>query len=33
KIISSILYDDEYSIELKLEIYEAVQRAEENRQN
>ncbi|MCG9751106.1 type II toxin-antitoxin system death-on-curing family toxin [Vibrio brasiliensis] len=32
KIISSILYDDEYSIELKLEIYEAVQRAEENRQ-
>ncbi|MDE1265702.1 type II toxin-antitoxin system death-on-curing family toxin [Vibrio aestuarianus] len=33
KIISSILYEDEYSISLKLEIYEAVQRAEENRQN
>ena len=32
KIISSILYDDEYSIALKLEIYEAVQRAEENKQ-
>lgn len=32
KIISSILYEDEYSISLKLEIYEAVQRAEENRQ-
>lgn len=32
KIISSILYDDEYSIELKLEIYEAVQLAEENKQ-
>ncbi|EGQ8650149.1 type II toxin-antitoxin system death-on-curing family toxin [Vibrio cholerae] len=31
KIISSILYDDEYSIALKLEIYEAVQRAEENK--
>lgn len=30
--ISSILYEDEYSISLKLEIYEAVQRAEENRQ-
>ncbi|OOE67428.1 type II toxin-antitoxin system death-on-curing family toxin [Salinivibrio kushneri] len=33
KIISSILYEDEYSISLKLEIYEAVQRAEENKQN
>ncbi|ASK71152.1 type II toxin-antitoxin system death-on-curing family toxin [Salmonella enterica subsp. enterica serovar Emek] len=32
KIISSILYDDEYSIALKLEIYEAVLRAEENKQ-
>ncbi|WP_038175633.1 type II toxin-antitoxin system death-on-curing family toxin [Vibrio pacinii] len=32
KIISSILYDDEYSLELKLEIYEAVERAEESRQ-
>jgi len=32
KIISSILYEDEYSISLKLEIYEAVQRAEENKQ-
>ncbi len=32
KIISSILYDDEYSIALKLEIYEAVQRAEETKQ-
>lgn len=31
KIISSILYDDEYSIALKLEIYEVVQRAEENK--
>ncbi|CAH8189106.1 Death-on-curing protein [Vibrio aestuarianus] len=33
KIISSILHEDEYSISLKLEIYEAVQRAEDNRQN
>lgn len=33
KIISSILYEDEYSISLKLEIYEAVQQAEENKQN
>lgn len=33
KIVSSILYEDEYSISLKLEIYEAVQRAEESRQN
>lgn len=32
KIISSILYEDEYSISLKLEIYEAVQRAEDNKQ-
>ncbi|MEZ8803013.1 type II toxin-antitoxin system death-on-curing family toxin [Vibrio splendidus] len=32
KIISSILYDDDYSEALKLEIYEAVQQAEENRQ-
>lgn len=31
KIISSILYDDEYSIALKLNIYEAVLRAEENK--
>ena len=31
KIISSILYDDEYSIALKLEIYEVAQRAEENK--
>lgn len=31
KIISSILYDDEYSIALKLDIYEAVLRAEENK--
>lgn len=31
KIISSILYDDEYCIALKLEIYESVQRAEENK--
>lgn len=28
----SILYDDEYSIVLKLKIYEAVQGAEENKQ-
>lgn len=32
KIISSILYEDEYSISLKLEIYEAVQRAEDSKQ-
>lgn len=31
KIISSLLYDDDYSIALKLEIYEVVQRAEENK--
>ncbi|MPW37449.1 type II toxin-antitoxin system death-on-curing family toxin [Vibrio sp. B1Z05] len=32
KIISSILYEDEYSEVLRLEIYEAVQRAEESKQ-
>ncbi|MCE9680513.1 type II toxin-antitoxin system death-on-curing family toxin [Shewanella sp. AS1] len=32
KIISSILYEDEHSEALKLEMYEAVQQAEENKQ-